>query len=298
MRIGFIGGGKVGRAFGKFLVERGYDVAGYASRSLSSAQAAAAFAGTGWFGSPAELAAECDLIFLTVTDDQIRPAAEALAETAALKPGTGAVHMSGALGSDLLEPLRRKGCPAASLHPLLSFADPEQAVRRIPETVFSLEGDPRVLGILKEILEETGCAHFSIATEKKALYHAAACVASNYVTVLIDYAFSLYGAMGLSRDQAAAALMPLVEGTVQNAVAKGPDKTLTGPIARGDAGVIRRHMQALESEEAQQREFYRFMGLRTADYVRRYGLQPEAAINKIETILKRGERHEETIHSQ
>lgn len=289
LKIGFIGGGRVGKAYGKFLKSSGYEVLGYFSRTNKSAKEAASFAGTAWYENIEEISRDADMLFLTVNDDQIRKVSETLADLGVVRAGTVVVHMSGALGSDILSALKNKGCHTYSLHPLLSFAEPAKACSRIKEAVFSLEGDSEKMEFMTRFLKETGCEFFIIDTKKKALYHAAACVASNYVTVLLDYAFSLYGDMGLSREDAAKALLPLVKGTVQNAEDGGPDKTLTGPISRGDSSVIQRHMEAFSELPKDKEEFYRFMGLQTADYVSRYGLQPEEKINEIIKILKRGE---------
>lgn len=289
LKIGFVGGGRVGKAYGRFLKNSGYEVLGYYSRTSASAESAADFAGTRWYGTLEELAAEADMLFLTVNDDQICAVSKSLADSGMLRAGTVVVHMSGALGSDILRDVRDRGCHAYSLHPLLSFAEPEKAVLRIRETVFSLEGDPEKMEVMVRLLEETGCRHFRIETEKKALYHAAACVASNYVTVLLDYAFSLYEELGLTRKEASEALMPLVEGTVQNAREGGPHKTLTGPISRGDGGVIRRHMEAFGKLPEDKEVFYRFMGLQTVAFARRYGLQSDEKMDEIEKILNRGE---------
>lgn len=289
MRIGFVGGGRVGKAYGKFLKSRGYDVCGYFSRTQASAIAAASFAGTSWYGSMEELAEAADMIFLTVNDDQIRLAAEKLYNIDLALDGKIFVHMSGALASGELEILKKRGGHTYSLHPLLSFAEPGKAWKRIEDAVFSVEGDSEKMQTMTALLENTGCSFFEIETGKKALYHAAACVASNYVTVLLDYAFSLYLDMGLSRQDAAKALLPLAKGTVQNAEDGGPEKTLTGPISRGDAGVIRRHMDAFEKSAKDKEDFYRFMGLQTVDYASRYGLQPEEKIKEMKKILNRGE---------
>ncbi len=289
MKIGFIGGGRVGKAYGRFLKSYGYDVCGYYSRTQASAIAAASFSGTECYDDVKELAEEVDMLFFTVNDDQISIAAEKLAEMDVSLNGKIAVHMSGALGSGELESLKKRGCNIYSIHPLLSFAEPEKAWKRVKDAVFSIEGDSEKMKTMTSFIENTGCSYFEIETEKKALYHAAACVASNYVTVLLDYAFSIYYDMGLTKEDAARALLPLVRGTVQNAEEGGPDKTLTGPISRGDAGVIRRHMEAFDKSAKDKEDFYRFMGLQTADYVSRYGLQPEEKINEIKKILKRSE---------
>ena len=81
----------------------------------------------------------------------------------------------------------------------------------------------------------------------KALYHAAACAASNYLVTLVDYAACLMVKAGVPPDVAMPALLPLVAGTVENLETVGLPDALTGPIARGDVGTVKGHLAALQA---------------------------------------------------
>ena len=79
----------------------------------------------------------------------------------------------------------------------------------------------------------------------KVLYHASAVIASNYLVTLLNLASGLWSHLGISQDEGLKALLPLVRGTVENLEAVGLPNALTGPIARGDVGTVKRHLAAL-----------------------------------------------------
>lgn len=91
-----------------------------------------------------------------------------------------------------------------------------------------------------------------LAEEDKTLYHIGAVVASNLLVALEHAAELIYQEIGLHEEKALKALMPLIEGTVRNLRRLGTEKALTGPVARGDIGVLRRHLECLEHEEREQ----------------------------------------------
>ena len=88
----------------------------------------------------------------------------------------------------------------------------------------------------------SGGRPFLVSGEDKALYHAAACMASNYLVTLMFLVEEIYGRIGLSREEAIRAFWPLVKGTFVNIESKGTIASLTGPIARGDGGTVRKHL--------------------------------------------------------
>jgi predicted short-subunit dehydrogenase-like oxidoreductase (DUF2520 family) len=193
-----------------------------------------------------EAAALGDIFFLTVPDKEITKVAEALAASGHLRKGALAAHTSGALSSDVLGPLYRAGARLASMHPLQSFADVDLAISKIRRSAFVLEGGSDAVADLREIASRLTKTVLTIRSEDKPLYHAAACVASNYFVTLAWAAVKILQAIDIGEQQALAALQPLVEGTLENVFRLGPVKALTGPIARGDAGTIEHHLTALE----------------------------------------------------
>jgi len=275
-----IGAGKVGTALAALLKKRGYRVLGIASRSLSSAQAASDYIGGGvrFSTSPWELTPEADLVFLTTPDGAIAQVAEEVASRGGFRPGQVVAHTSGALPSSILEPAKAKGAWIGSLHPLQSLADPRMAEEALPKSTFCLEGDPQAVKVLGEVVEAIGGEAFTIPTAQKPLYHAAAVLASNFLVTLLYASGGLYNAMGLDWPTAWKTLKPLVEGTLRNVEALGPIEALTGPVARGDVGVVRDHLEALRALPETYIELYKGICRMTVEVALKKGtLSPEAA---------------------
>lgn len=284
MKVGIIGAGKVGTAFSLFLMDRGVQLAGFSSRTYVSAQKAAALANTTAYESPLELICEADLIFLTVVDDQIEPLATWLA--ASLQKAMPEswekvqlpifVHMSGAHSAASLAPLALAGYETATLHPLQSISEVQLARQAFPGTLFCAE---TTAGSRFETwLLETGIRHVKISSDYKALYHAGAVFASNYLVTLLDAAVNLLMKAGFTISEATEGLMPLVQGSLENFRQLGAENALTGPIARGDVKTVQRHLETLKSLAALD-ALYRAMAVATLELALRQKLkaQPGAA---------------------
>lgn len=258
-----IGAGKVGTALSSLLKERGYKPVGVYSRSQDSAKNLAEQMGIGVSRHPADAAERAELVFVTTTDREIASTAALIARREAKRAGQIFIHTSGALSSAVLEPLRHQGALAISVHPLQSFASLESAKENLPGSCFALEGDEQALPRAIELVNDLQGRHFVIKAEDKALYHAAAVVASNYLVSLIHLSASIYQQFGLNEEQAMDALFPLIQGTINNIARSGPAKALTGPVARGDGATLKGHMKALHKMNWRTQEAYRSLGLYT-----------------------------------
>jgi predicted short-subunit dehydrogenase-like oxidoreductase (DUF2520 family) len=248
--ISIIGPGKVGTALGILAAKSGYRVCAVGARALMRGQAAAArIPGDVISCSPKEAASLGNLVFLTVSDDQIQPLCDSLASDKAFFPGAVVVHCSGALPSSVLQSAREQTrCVIASAHPLQTFPSVEAALDRLAGTFFFCDGDPQALSVLQEFVPGIGGIFSRVKPEGKALYHAAAVFACNYLASLMDAALSCAEHAGIARDVAWTALEPLVQATLTNISHVGTAKALTGPIARGDADTLMRHMIAFRSQ--------------------------------------------------
>lgn len=253
MKIGIIGAGKVGISFGLFLMDRGETITGYASRTYDSACTAASLTNSKAFRNPLDLIQESDLVFLTVVDDQIETLASALAATLVdnrvhFEAGAAQlpifVHMSGVHSVQALDKLAAAGFETATLHPLQSVSEIERARKAFGAALFSTESAPGsgFEGWLKTI----GISFVSIEAENKALYHAGAVFASNFVVTVLDAAIRLFEQVGFSEEEARRGLMPLAYGSVENVERTGAEKALTGPVARGDVATVEKHLKVLD----------------------------------------------------
>lgn len=276
-----IGTGRAGSAVARLLVEKGWQAAGLFSRTgLSARQLATTLAGKEGeiiAGVPTEenLVAACSrasVVFLTVPDDFIASTAGYLAEIFARNslflPGKLFLHMSGSRGLEELMPLKEMGALVAALHPLQSLPG-EGGEKVLPGAWMAVEGTGEAGERAEQIARLLGGKVFSLPSGGRAFYHAAACVASNYFVVLMDYCLLLMEKAGLAREQALEAVEPLVMGTWSNLRRLGPEKALTGPVVRGDVGTVAKHLQALAAEGWD--GFYRTLARAALELARRGG---------------------------
>lgn len=257
--IAIIGAGKVGSALGILLQQRGYPVAGVASRTAESAAGLAAR-----LNCPAldnfEAASRARLVLITTPDRMIAPAASAIAEAGGFGPGQVVAHTSGAHAASELHGVREAGALAVSVHPLQSFAGVQAAMENLPGSYFALEGDDEAMPLARQVVEDLEGRSFAISAADKPLYHAAACIASNYLVSLMHFATGLYARFGLGPREAFEALYPLVRGTVANINKVGPTEALTGPVARGDGPTVAGHIEAFGALDPELRELYGKLG--------------------------------------
>lgn len=246
LQLAIVGGGSVARALGRVFTHAGvFMPADIRTRSLDSAARAAAFIGGGIALAPGQPMRVADVYLLAVPDDQIGAAAAALALEVPLE-GAVVFHCSGAKPAAELEAARAAGALVASVHPVRSFADPEQVAGNFAGTWCGVEGDQRALELLEPAFRAVGAQLVRIDPAAKAVYHAASVFASNYVVTVVDAALAAYQAAGIEPAAARQLAAPLATEALANVLRLGGPAALTGPIARGDMDTVARQQQALD----------------------------------------------------
>ncbi len=184
------------------------------------------------------------------------------------------LHTSGVHGSGILEPLVARGVSCAALHPLQTIASPDQGVSALPGSTFAITGEGAAAGWAMEVAALLNGPVIRVPAESRALYHAAAVMASNYSVALMDAALQLLRLASRDADDAGLlrAIKPLVNASVENALESGPLRALTGPVERGDAGAVRLHINALAEAPESIRRLYCAAGLHALDMSKRKGL--------------------------
>lgn len=259
-RIGFIGVGKVGTAFGTRLAEKGYPVKG--AMDILPAEAdrfSSSINGCSVYPSAQSLADQMDFVFITTPDDVIGEVAAAVGWRA----GQTVIHCSGANSTAVLQPARVLGAHVGCMHPCNSFASIQQSLENLPGSTFTLEAEEPVLSDLTGFAAALNGKWMQLREEDKALYHASVCIACNFFYTLVHLATDLWKHFDISQDDAVAACMPILKGTMNNIEHVGFPGCLTGPIARGDVGTIRKHLDALAAKEPKLVQMYKVLGLHT-----------------------------------
>ena len=182
------------------------------------------------------------LVWIAVTDDAIPAAVRLLAQHPAWKQKI-ALHSSGALTSDQLRPLRRRGASVAALHPMMTFVPgTAPSLRGVP---FAVEGDRRAVTAARRIARDLGGFVFPIRKRDKPLYHVYGSFSSPLVVVTLATAERIARAAGVPARSVRQAIAPIVRQTVENYLRRGAAAAFSGPVKRGDVGTVRRHLQAL-----------------------------------------------------
>ncbi|AZR74654.1 hypothetical protein BBF96_15505 [Anoxybacter fermentans] len=263
-----IGPGRVGTALSYLLQERGYILRTVVGRSDKSLNRAKLFLrGEITFTKDlAELPNDLNFIILGVKDDGIEEVVHSLWYKNLLKTQQVLIHLSGVLPSDVGQLSEMPEIGRLSLHPLQAVADVETGIGKLTQSVWSMEGNDKGIILGEELLGVLSVRWLKISKEQKPLYHAAACVVSNYLVTLMQQGIEMLKKVGFSPELAQEALFPLIEGTVLNLKEKPPCEALTGPIARGDSYTIAKHIQAISKVNHQWLELYRILGSATLQY--------------------------------
>lgn len=262
-KVGIIGAGVVGTAVGVVLNNKGFEITGVHDAKFESTKQIVERIGCTAHMSPQEVSHSADILFITTTDSSIQEAVNTLADKNGLRDGQVLIHMSGAHSSEIMNRAKESNAYILSVHPLQSFANLEQAIKNLPGSVFSIEGDTEAYDTAVRIVDSLKGAYFFIDKEAKPLYHAGACVVSNYLVTLIDLGVKLLISTGIPEDLAIKALMPLINGTINNIDNVGIPKALTGPIARGDISTITKHQDCLNKMAPEFSKLYNLLGFYT-----------------------------------
>lgn len=258
MDIVLVGPGRAGLALSLRLTDAGHAVVGVLARDRTDAVAAADRLGGGPLRWDEPLPS-ADLLLVAVRDDAIEEVAVRLSRRAGSVEG--AVHLSGVGSVDLLRPLGRTGLAIGSFHPLQTIPTPEAGAARLEGAWAAITSDDDLFADrLFSLAASMGMRPFELLDDAKPLYHAAAAAAANFPLAALAMSQRLFEGAGVPFEAAA----PLVRAVVGNALEMGPAEALTGPIARGDIGTVRRQLEAVRELDAGLAEDFSAMGRATA----------------------------------
>jgi predicted short-subunit dehydrogenase-like oxidoreductase (DUF2520 family) len=270
--VGLIGPGRAGIGLALALTQAGYTVRLHGRKKKKVPSPLTLTVGDG--ETAPDWVASAGVVILAVRDDGIRPLAEALGAARAITGDHVVLHLSGVQGQEALGPLVSSRAALGSFHPLQTIVEPERAPARLKGSWAAVEGMPRAVEAAERLAQDMGMRPFRIATKAKAIYHAGAVFASNYLVVVEAIAQRLLRHAGLTDADAWAALRPLVEGTFENLGRIEPKDALTGPIARGDTATIMRHLESLTFDDG---KLYRELGRAALELAQKSGMDETTA---------------------
>ena len=267
--IGIVGTGRVACAIGHALAGHSAEPVGIWGRNPAKCQDAVISVGRAHAAAGlADIAANCDLIILAVSDDALEDVTTELAAAATGIPSSFVVHVSGRSGVAILEPLRAAGFTTAAIHPAMTFTgDPTKEVRHMVDARFAVTGSTDQANAQAcAIVTLLGGIPVEISENHRALYHAALCHAANHLVTLIASSCRALAIAGA--DEPAALLAPLVRAALDNSLDRGM-AALSGPLLRGDNETVATHLIALEQDCPDLLPAYRAMALATLDELAR-----------------------------
>jgi predicted short-subunit dehydrogenase-like oxidoreductase (DUF2520 family) len=192
---------------------------------------------------PDDVAARADLLLLAVPDDVLRELVGGLAAAGVVRAGTLVAHTSGAHGYRVLDPLTERGALPLALHPVMTFTGTEVDLQRLAGASFGVTSPAELRPAAEALVIEMGAEPAWVEEALRPLYHAALAMGANHLVTLVNQAADLLRQAGI--DHPARMLGPLLGAALDNALRHG-DAALTGPVARGDAGTVRAHLQVLD----------------------------------------------------
>jgi predicted short-subunit dehydrogenase-like oxidoreductase (DUF2520 family) len=259
-RITIVGAGNLGTALAMCLHRAGYviDQVVFRNSGASRRRAAALAKRVGARAvDVARATIDSDVVWLCVPDDAVAKVARSLAQNADWR-GRVALHSSGALASDEMVALRRRGALAASVHPMMTFVAGSRqaglsrtgllhtgAQPSLAGVPFAIEGDAPAVRASRAIVKELGGKAYTIRRQDKVAYHAWGTFASPLLTALLATTEHVAAAAGVNRREAKRRMLPILQQTLANYVALDAAGAVSGPIVRGDVKTIRRHLRVL-----------------------------------------------------
>jgi predicted short-subunit dehydrogenase-like oxidoreductase (DUF2520 family) len=242
LRIGVIGTGRVGSALGAVLARAGHTVVAASGVSEASVRRAHSRLPGVPLCDPQQVAARAELVLLTVPDDALPGLVAGLAATGAELAGRLLVHTSGRYGIGVLEPAVARGALPLALHPVMTFTGRPDDIDRLEGICFGVTAPDQLQPVAEALVIEMGGEPVLIREEDRSLYHAALASAANHLVGLVAEAADLLRSVGAANPSRM--LSPLLYAALDNALRLG-DAGLSGPVARGDADTVARHIEVL-----------------------------------------------------
>jgi len=221
-------------------------------------------------------AAQANVVMVCVRDTQLDDAINEVAGAARdgrIARDTVILHTSAIAEPVGLQTLSAAGYPGGTFHPLVPFSDPDISAELLRKAWIGIDGDNAAKNASRRLAGHLGARTLEIPPGRKPAYHAAAVISSNFPVVLASVAGHLLHDIGIPDASAYQAVDSLMSGAIANMRQAVPDDALTGPVIRGDAETVGKHLRALQGLEPA-REIYRALSGAAVEIARRRGTDP------------------------
>ncbi|MFF0228786.1 Rossmann-like and DUF2520 domain-containing protein [Micromonospora sp. NPDC005254] len=263
LTVGVVGAGRVGAVLGAALAAAGHRVVAVAGDSgTSRARLALLLPEVPRRPVTFVARAAADLLLIAVPDDALAGVIADLADRGALHPGQVVAHTSGAHGLAVLAPAAAVGARPLALHPAMTFTGTPDDLPRLAGISYGVTAPADLRPLAARLVTDLGGVPEWVAEADRPLYHAALAHGANHLVTLVNEATDRLRDAGVARPEKV--LAPLLRAALENALRLGDD-ALTGPVSRGDAGTVERHLARLAATAPESVPAYLALARRTAD---------------------------------
>ena len=289
LTMGIIGAGSLGFALANGLKSSGYRVTGVWTRTFSRTQTLIANLPDAIpCKNMQEVADNCQLIFITVPDDNITEVADSIN----WKNGQFVIHCSGIHPKCILQNAEQQGAITGGFHPLQTFSRFKIEPQLFKGITFGIDAPNPLFEILESIGNSLGGKSIFVTGKDRILYHASATTTCALLVVLINLAANLWDKFQTpfmpDTHSGLNALIPLIRETLNNLEESGPVNALTGPFVRGDIGTIKGHIEALGEQDSELLEIYGLLGMASLPLAKQKGNLNLQRIEEIRRLLLSG----------
>ncbi|HEY1966302.1 MAG TPA: DUF2520 domain-containing protein [Pseudonocardia sp.] len=286
LAIGIVSAGRVGSVLGAALAAAGHQVVATSGVSRASIRRAEQLLPGVPLRAPDEVVSGVDLVLLAVPDDVLPGLVTGLARADCFRTGQIVLHTSGAHGVGVLAPAAEHGTLPLALHPVMTFTGRAEDVQRLGTCsvgVTATEGDEVAWSVGEALVVEMGAEPIRVPEAVRPLYHAALAHGANHLITLVRDSVDILERAGIT--PAERLIAPLLSAALDNALRHG-DRALTGPVARGDTGTLRKHLRELAEHAPEVTSSYRALAERTAERAQQAGLLPGHAAHDVQATLE------------
>lgn len=285
--IGIISAGRVGSVLGAALRACEHTIVGVHAVSEASQERAAMLLPDVPLLPVEQIAERSELLILAVPDDELSGLVTYLASSGSITAGQILVHTSGRHGTEALASATALGAIGLAIHPAMTFTGMSVDLQRLNGTCFAVTGPAPFIPIAQALVVEMGGEPVHVAEADRALYHAALAHSANHLVTILGQSQQMLASIGI--EDPARYMGPLVRAAVDNALASG-EGALTGPVARGDAGTVKAHVQALNEYSEHEKtsditDSYAALAHATAKRAHNRGLLNDEQLGRIEDLL-------------